>query len=183
MARAAAIAACKAETTVTSRVISARSISRPANGPSRTTGSRPATISADTGESGVGLVVDLQRQHDQGRVVPARADSAHPGGHDEIAAGAFRLWTSLWNHARQYGHGRGMTAAGRRALILGGTGQVGSAAARRLAACGWRVVLAARGRRPLPPDLARRGVRLAVLNPDQAGRPGGGGRERGRPPG
>jgi nucleoside-diphosphate-sugar epimerase len=44
------------------------------------------------------------------------------------------------------------------AFLLGGTGQVGRAAARRLLAAGWEVVLASRGERPLPEGLDARHV-------------------------
>jgi nucleoside-diphosphate-sugar epimerase len=41
------------------------------------------------------------------------------------------------------------------AFLLGGTGQIGTAAARRLAEGGWDVALASRGERPVPPELGR----------------------------
>jgi nucleoside-diphosphate-sugar epimerase len=44
------------------------------------------------------------------------------------------------------------------AFLLGGTGQVGQAAARRLLAVGWEVVMASRGERPLPAGLDARHV-------------------------
>jgi nucleoside-diphosphate-sugar epimerase len=40
------------------------------------------------------------------------------------------------------------------ALLVGGSGQIGSAAARALLAAGWSVTIAHRGTRPLPADLA-----------------------------
>ncbi len=46
----------------------------------------------------------------------------------------------------------------KKAFLLGGTGQVGQAAARRLLAVGWEVVLASRGERPVPEDLDARHV-------------------------
>lgn len=42
----------------------------------------------------------------------------------------------------------------RTAFLLGGTGQIGQAAARSLLGRGWDVVVASRGRRPIPEDLA-----------------------------
>ena len=44
------------------------------------------------------------------------------------------------------------------AFLLGGTGQVGQAAAQRLLAAGWEVVLASRGERPVPEGLDARHV-------------------------
>ncbi len=41
----------------------------------------------------------------------------------------------------------------KKAFLLGGTGQVGQAAARHLLAAGWEIVLASRGERPVPEDL------------------------------
>jgi nucleoside-diphosphate-sugar epimerase len=46
----------------------------------------------------------------------------------------------------------------KRAFLLGGTGQVGRAAARRLLAAGWEVALASRGERPVPQGLDARHV-------------------------
>ena len=47
-----------------------------------------------------------------------------------------------------------------RALILGGTGMIGGATARRLAAAGWRVDVTGRDPAHLPSDLAEAGVRF-----------------------
>ncbi len=47
-----------------------------------------------------------------------------------------------------------------RALILGGTGMIGGATARRLTAAGWRVEVTGRDPGHLPPDLAEAGVRF-----------------------
>jgi nucleoside-diphosphate-sugar epimerase len=47
-----------------------------------------------------------------------------------------------------------------RALILGGTGMIGGATARRLAAAGWQVEVTGRDPGHLPPDLAAAGVRF-----------------------
>jgi len=57
-----------------------------------------------------------------------------------------------------------------RALILGGTGMIGSATARRLAAAGWRVDVAGRDRAHLPSDLAEAGVRFHAVDRDDAAR-------------
>jgi uncharacterized protein YbjT (DUF2867 family) len=46
----------------------------------------------------------------------------------------------------------------KKAFLLGGTGQVGQAAARRLLAAGWEIVLASRGERPVPDGLDSRHV-------------------------
>ena len=57
-----------------------------------------------------------------------------------------------------------------RALILGGTGPIGRAAARRLLAAGWQVDLAARDATRLPADIAAAGgafVRADRTDPDQ----------------
>lgn len=51
-----------------------------------------------------------------------------------------------------------------RVLILGGTGQIGRAAARRFAEAGWNVVAAARGSTPAPPELKQLGVRVAQVD-------------------
>lgn len=53
-----------------------------------------------------------------------------------------------------------------RVLILGGTGQIGRAAARRFAEAGWNVVVAARGTSPAPPELKKLGV--GVVQVDRA---------------
>ncbi len=54
------------------------------------------------------------------------------------------------------------------ALIIGGTGQIGRAAARNLLANGWRVRLAQRSAADLPPDLVGR-VEAVELDRDQPG--------------
>lgn len=48
-----------------------------------------------------------------------------------------------------------------RAIVLGGTGLVGAAAAERLAGAGWEVVATGRGSRPVVASLAARGVAFA----------------------
>jgi nucleoside-diphosphate-sugar epimerase len=57
----------------------------------------------------------------------------------------------------------------RQAFILGGTGQIGRAVARNLLDQGWRVVVAHRGRCPLPPELVERGARVSILDREQPG--------------
>lgn len=52
----------------------------------------------------------------------------------------------------------------RSAIVLGGTGQVGVAAAERLAAAGWTVTVVSRGDRPAPPALREAGVRLVAAD-------------------
>lgn len=59
---------------------------------------------------------------------------------------------------------------GRRALILGGSGQIGRAVAATLLAAGWDVTLASRGAKPLPRNLTDLGARAVVWNSDEAGR-------------
>jgi uncharacterized protein YbjT (DUF2867 family) len=51
-------------------------------------------------------------------------------------------------------------------LILGGTGQIGRAAARNLLSHGWRVRLAQRSTKALPDDLARQ-VETISLDRDE----------------
>lgn len=50
-----------------------------------------------------------------------------------------------------------------RAFVIGGTGAIGTATARRLLQAGWQVQLLARGRRPIAEDLAR-SVQLTVAD-------------------
>jgi len=57
----------------------------------------------------------------------------------------------------------------RRALIIGGTGQIGRAIAGDLLGRGWQVMLAGRGQRPLPVDLTRRGASFVELDRDKRG--------------
>ncbi|HTJ69721.1 MAG TPA: NAD-dependent epimerase/dehydratase family protein [Actinospica sp.] len=57
-----------------------------------------------------------------------------------------------------------------RALILGGTGMIGGATARRLAAAGWRVDVTGRDARRLAPDLAAAGVRFHAAERADAAR-------------
>jgi nucleoside-diphosphate-sugar epimerase len=54
----------------------------------------------------------------------------------------------------------------RRALLVGGTGQIGRAAATALAGSGWRVAVLDRGRRELPPELECLGVERVVADRD-----------------
>ncbi len=54
------------------------------------------------------------------------------------------------------------------ALVLGGTGLVGRAVARRLLTAGWRVTVTGRDSRRLPADLAAAGVRFAPADRDDA---------------
>jgi nucleoside-diphosphate-sugar epimerase len=49
---------------------------------------------------------------------------------------------------------------GKRAFLLGGTGQIGRAVGRRLLEAGWEVVLASRGQRPVPEGLESRHVQV-----------------------
>jgi nucleoside-diphosphate-sugar epimerase len=53
---------------------------------------------------------------------------------------------------------------GKLVLVLGGTGQIGRAVARRFAEAGWEVAAAARGSAPAPPDLKKLGVRIAEVD-------------------
>lgn len=53
------------------------------------------------------------------------------------------------------------------AFILGGTGQIGRAAAALLADTGWRVTVASRGSIPLPRSLTSRGVRQVIVDRTQ----------------
>jgi nucleoside-diphosphate-sugar epimerase len=57
----------------------------------------------------------------------------------------------------------------RRAVIIGGTGQIGRAVALELFANGWQVTLACRNRRPLPADLAGLGFDLVAVDRDVPG--------------
>ncbi|HWG23038.1 NAD-dependent epimerase/dehydratase family protein [Actinospica sp.] len=57
-----------------------------------------------------------------------------------------------------------------RALILGGTGMIGGATARRLAAVGWRVEVTGREPGRLPPDLIEAGVRFHAADRADAAR-------------
>lgn len=57
----------------------------------------------------------------------------------------------------------------RDAFILGGTGQIGLAAAGAFLAAGWRVTITHRGSRPVPHDLVARGVRAVILDRDRPG--------------
>jgi nucleoside-diphosphate-sugar epimerase len=50
------------------------------------------------------------------------------------------------------------------AFVLGGTGQIGRAVARRLAETGWRVTVGARHRRRLSRELEERGVRFSEVD-------------------
>jgi nucleoside-diphosphate-sugar epimerase len=61
------------------------------------------------------------------------------------------------------------------AFLLGGTGQVGQTAARRLLAVGWEVVLASRGERPVPKGLDARHVVVDRNDSDALSRALGGG--------
>ncbi len=56
-----------------------------------------------------------------------------------------------------------------RAFIIGGTGQIGRAAARALLDAGWSVTLAHRGHRDPPADLMARGARGIVLDRKEPG--------------
>ncbi|HWA63199.1 MAG TPA: NAD-dependent epimerase/dehydratase family protein [Caulobacteraceae bacterium] len=56
-----------------------------------------------------------------------------------------------------------------RALIIGGTGQIGQAAARQLLADGWTVTLAQRDPGGVPEDLAAAGARTMRLDREEAG--------------
>ncbi|MDR2674988.1 MAG: NAD(P)H-binding protein [Opitutaceae bacterium] len=57
----------------------------------------------------------------------------------------------------------------RHAFIIGGTGQIGRAAARKLLTDGWEVTLSSRGRRTLPCDLPARGADIVTLDREQPG--------------
>lgn len=57
----------------------------------------------------------------------------------------------------------------RRALIIGGTGQIGRAVADRLLADGWQVTVTSRGQRSLPTDLRSRGAEMAMLDREEPG--------------
>jgi nucleoside-diphosphate-sugar epimerase len=56
-----------------------------------------------------------------------------------------------------------------RALIIGGTGQIGRAVTDQLLGKGWDVTVSHRGHRALSDDLIARGARLAVLDREQPG--------------
>lgn len=56
-----------------------------------------------------------------------------------------------------------------RAVILGGTGTIGRAAARRLLAAGWDVVAVGRDRSRMPEDVAAAGGRFVAADRDDAG--------------
>jgi uncharacterized protein YbjT (DUF2867 family) len=56
-----------------------------------------------------------------------------------------------------------------RALIIGGTGQIGRAVARALLDRGWQVALGSRGQRAFPADLAQRGVEIAAVDRNEPG--------------
>lgn len=55
------------------------------------------------------------------------------------------------------------------AFILGGAGQAGRAIANVLLVSGWSVILAHRGRHPVPPDLLDRGAEAVRLDRDEPG--------------
>jgi nucleoside-diphosphate-sugar epimerase len=57
-----------------------------------------------------------------------------------------------------------------RAVVLGGTGLIGSAVARRLLAAGWRVDLTGRDPSRMPPELAAAGGRFAAADRADPGR-------------
>src|SRR5262249_43332982 len=57
-----------------------------------------------------------------------------------------------------------------RALIVGGTGPIGRAPARRLLPAGWAVALTGRDPAPLPADIAAAGGRLVPAERDDADR-------------
>lgn len=56
-----------------------------------------------------------------------------------------------------------------RAMILGGTGLIGRAVARRLLDEGWHVALSGRGTHPVPPDLVARGAAALAVDRDAPG--------------
>jgi nucleoside-diphosphate-sugar epimerase len=56
----------------------------------------------------------------------------------------------------------------RSALVIGGTGLIGRAVARRLLSAGWQVTVTGRDPRHLPADLADGGARLALVDRDDA---------------
>jgi len=56
----------------------------------------------------------------------------------------------------------------RSALVIGGTGLIGRAVARRLLSAGWRVTVTGRDPRRMPADLAAAGVRLVLVDRDDA---------------
>ena len=58
-----------------------------------------------------------------------------------------------------------MTA--RHAFIVGGTGQIGRAAAAELLGRGWRVTIAARGGRAMPQDLLQQGATFAAIDREE----------------
>jgi nucleoside-diphosphate-sugar epimerase len=55
-----------------------------------------------------------------------------------------------------------------RALIIGGTGAIGSAVARRLLAAGWRVELTGRDPLHVPPELVAAGARFTAIDRDDS---------------
>ena len=57
----------------------------------------------------------------------------------------------------------------KRAFILGGTGFIGTAVARRFVRAGWNVVVASRGERPVSPDLEELGVRVERVDRTNTG--------------
>ncbi|MCC7252223.1 NAD-dependent epimerase/dehydratase family protein [Hyphomicrobium sp.] len=57
----------------------------------------------------------------------------------------------------------------RRAVIVGGTGQIGRAVAAELLDGGWHVTLAARGGRACPEDFLRRGAAFVAMDREQPG--------------
>ena len=57
----------------------------------------------------------------------------------------------------------------KRAVIIGGTGQIGTACARRLAQHGWDVVALSRGEREVPDQFAARGVEHRTVDRDAPG--------------
>jgi len=59
--------------------------------------------------------------------------------------------------------------AAKHAFIVGGTGQIGRAAASELLCRGWQVTIAARGGRPLPQDLVQQGAAFAAVDRDEPG--------------
>jgi phosphoglycerate dehydrogenase-like enzyme len=58
---------------------------------------------------------------------------------------------------------RGWGSVVRSALVIGGTGLIGRAVARRLLWAGWQVTVTGRDPRRMPADLAAAGVRLMLV--------------------